>query len=100
MWSWLGSVVGGAMLQIAGNFALRMATALGIGVATYAGLSTTLDWLKSNVVVSLQALPPEIVGMLALMKVGSCVSMYFSALVIRMTLGGMTSGTVRTFIKA
>ena len=97
MGSWIGSVFGGALLMIAGNLALRVA--LGIGVATYAGLSTTLDWLKSNVVVSLQALPPEIVGMLALMKVGSCVSMYFSALVIRLTLSGMTSGTNRSFIK-
>lgn len=72
---------------------------LGIGVATYNGVDLALSWLKSGVVTAFLGLPPQIVGMLALMKVGSCVSMVFSAIMIRAGLNGMQSGTVKNWVK-
>jgi hypothetical protein len=50
------------------------------------------------VVTAFTALPSEVVGILSLMQVGSCISMVFSAMVMRMTLQGVASGS-KQFVK-
>ncbi len=96
---WLGAVIMGALLNVIGTLVGRVLTALGMGVISYTGFSITLDWLKQNAVSSLVSLPPEMVGILALMKVGSCISMVASALLVRLTLQGMQSDTVKSWVK-
>lgn len=96
---WIGTAVGGAFLNIAGSLVGRALVALGIGVATYTGVSVTLNFFKSGAIAALLSLPPELVGVLALMKVGSCVSMVMSAIVMRLTLQGMTGDTMKSWIK-
>jgi len=96
---WLGSIVAGAFLEIIGTLIGKALTALGIGVATYTGFSATLTWLKTSAVTSLMALPPDVVSMLSLMRVGSCISMVSSALIVRLTFQGMQSDTVKRWIK-
>nr|WP_315489898.1 DUF2523 domain-containing protein [uncultured Rhodoferax sp.] len=91
-------LIGNMLLAIAGSIALQIFVGLGIGVVTYAGIDTAIGWLKAGAVSALLGLPPEIVGMLSLMKVGSCVSMVFSALAIRITLSGIATGS-KQFVK-
>ena len=71
---------------------------LGISVLTYSGLSTSLDWLKSQALANLGALPSNIINIMALLKVGPCISMVFSAMVVHMTLQGLTSGTIKKWV--
>lgn len=97
--AWLGALIAGAFLNIVGTLVGRVLVALGLGVVTYTGMSVTLDWLKSGAVSALLALPPEVVGMLALMKVGSCVSMVASAMLVRLTFTGMSSDTMKGWVK-
>jgi hypothetical protein len=96
---WLGSLIAGALLNIAGSLVSRVLTALGLGVIAYTGINSSLTWLKTNAFDSLLALPPDVVGVLSLLKVGSCISMVFSAMLIRMTLQGMQSDTVKSWVK-
>lgn len=98
MW-WLGPIIGGALINIASTLIGRVLVGLGLGIATYTGMSASLNWLKASMVSSLLALPPSVVGMLSMMKVGSCVSMLFSAMIVKMTLNGMTSDTVKSWVK-
>lgn len=73
--------------------------AAGIGVATYTGVDVALSWLKTGAVTALLGLPSELIGVLALMKVGSCISMVASAILVRAGLQGMQSGTVKNWVK-
>lgn len=97
--SWIVSQIGNMLLLIAGDLFVRFLVGAGVGVVTYTGTDLVITWLKNNAVTAFQGLPAEIVGMLALMKVGSCIAMVFSAMVMRMTLQGLTSGSSKAFVK-
>jgi Protein of unknown function (DUF2523) len=96
---WLAAAIMGGLLNIISTLVGKVLVALGLGVATYSGFSATLTWLKTSAVASLMALPPDVVAMLSLMKVGSCISMVSSALIVRLTLQGMQSDTVKGWVK-
>lgn len=89
----------GGLVNIAGTIAGRVLIALGISVVTYSGLATSLDYLKTSAVSALTGLPSELVAILALMKVGSCISIMMSAVTVRMTLNGLTGDTMRKWVK-
>lgn len=88
----------GALINIAGTLVGRVLIALGMSVVTFTGVSTTLTWAKSNAVTALSALPVEVVGMLSSMGVGEFLSILLSALASRMTLQGLTGGTVKRWV--
>lgn len=89
----------GGLIAIAPTLVGKVLISLGIGVVTYAGIDTTLTWLKSSAVTALMGLPPQVVGMLSLMRVGSCISMVFSAILIKFTMDGLTSGALKKWVK-
>lgn len=93
--AWLLGGLVGMMPSLIGQALI----ALGIGVVTYTGVDFALGWLKSGAVSALGGLPAEVVGMLALMKVGSCISMVFSAITVRAGMNGLNSGTVKKWVK-
>lgn len=95
---WLAAIFGNMLLGIAGSLVAQVLVGLGVGVVTYTGTDLAITWLRANAVVAFQGLPSEVVGMLALMKVGSCIAMVFSALVIRMTISGISNGS-KSFVK-
>ena len=96
---WLGGIIAGALLNIVGSLVGRVLTALGLGVVAYTGINSSLTWLKTNAFDSLLALPPGVVGVLSMLKVGSCISMVFSAMLMRAMLQGMQSDTVKSWVK-
>ncbi len=96
--AWLVALFGNMLLSIAGSLVAQALIGLGVGVVTYTGTDAAITWLKTNAVAAFQGLPAEVVGMLALMKVGSCIAMVFSALVIRMTISGISNGS-KSFVK-
>lgn len=103
MWKWVAQLIagaiGGSLLNIAGSLIGRVLTAVGIGVVSYVGVNTTLTFLKNGVISSFNGLPSNVVGILSLMQVGSCISMVFSAMLMRMTLQGLTSDTIKAWVK-
>jgi len=92
------AAIGGVLLQIAASLVGRVLTALGLGVAVYTGMSTSLDWLKAQAIEKALLLPPEILGMLSIMKVGESISLLFSAVLARMVINGMSSDTVKRWV--
>lgn len=90
--------LGSLLVNIAGSMAGRVLIALGIGVATYTGMNASLDWAKQQAVQSITALPPEVVGMLGVMKVGQCISIVFSAIVARSVINGVQSDTFKRWV--
>lgn len=92
------AAVGGALLRMTGSIVGQVMLSLGIAVVTYAGFDTTLTWLKGQAVSAFVGLPSEMIALMAYMKIGSCISMIFSAIVVRQTLSGITSGTFKRWV--
>lgn len=92
------AALGGMFLNIAGSLVLRVITSLGIGVVAYKGVTVTLDWLKNEMIASASGLPPDLLGMMATMKIGSSISIVFSAMLARLIISGMTGDTVKRWV--
>ena len=92
------AALGGMFLNIAGSLVLRVITSLGIGVVAYSGMSTTLDWLKGEVITSAAGLPADLLGMMATMKIGASISVIFSAMLARLIINGMSGDTVKRWV--
>lgn len=88
----------GALIQIVGTLAGRVLVALGIGVVTYTGINASLEALKTQAIGALSGLPPELLGLLGLLKVGQCISIIMSATAARLLLNGMTGDTVKKWV--
>jgi hypothetical protein len=84
-----------AFYAILGSLVGRALLALGMGVVTYKGVSVVLSWLKTKAVENFAALPADVLGMLSTMKVGEVISIIFSAILVRLTLNGLSSDTVK-----
>jgi hypothetical protein len=82
--------LGAAMASLVG----RALLALGIGFVTYAGFSTSLDWIKAKIIADTTSLSSHAVGFLAFMKVDQALSMIFSAVAVSMILRGVTSSGI------
>jgi len=89
----------GGLVTILPSIVGQVLVSLGLGVVTYTGMSATLGWLKSSVVSSFAGLPVEVLNMLSLMQVGSCISMVFSAMVIRLAIQGMSGASFKRWVK-
>lgn len=88
----------GALIQIVGSLVGRVLVALGMSVVTYTGMSITLTWLKSQAVTAALGLPSDVVGMLSIMKVGTSISIIFSAMLARLVVTGLSSDTVKRWV--
>ena len=89
------AAIGGMLINIVGSLVGRVLVALGMGIVTYTGVNAALDELKAQAIQSFAGLPPEVVGMLGVMKVGVAISIVTSAIAARMLLDGLTSDTFK-----
>lgn len=94
---YLVSALLGGLLRLIGYLAFKVLFSLGIGFVVYKGLETTIDFVKDYALSSLGSLPGEIVSLMAYMKVGVCINIIFSAMLVRMLINGLQSDTVKRF---
>jgi len=92
------SAILGGLIQITGSLVGRVLVALGLSTVTYSGMSTTLTWLKSQAVTAALGLPPDVIGMLSVMKVGTSISIIFSAMLARLVVTGLQGDTVKKWV--
>lgn len=82
----VASIIWGAFLLILRSVVLRVLIALGISTVTFIGMNQSIKWIMQRGIQSLNGLPSDLVGLLAYMKVGVCISMLMSAITMRMLL--------------
>lgn len=92
------AAIGGMLINLVGTLVGRVLVALGMAVVTYTGINASLESLKMQAVQSFAALPPEVYGMLAVMRVGQCISIVTSAIAARLLLDGLTSDTFKRWV--
>ena len=90
--------VGGVLINSARHMAVQVMIALGVSVVTYQGMDAAVSWAKAQALASIGGLPADMISLLAYMGVGQAINIIFSAMVMRMTLQGI-SGTFKRFRK-
>ncbi|MEQ1775539.1 MAG: DUF2523 domain-containing protein [Burkholderiales bacterium] len=93
----IASLLGG-LIQAAGSIAGRVLLSLGIGYVAYTGISALLDGAKAAAISYLQGAPANVVTIMSMLKVDSALSLIFSAVLARLVLKGLTSGTIKRMI--
>ncbi len=88
----------GWLIEICGTLVGQVLIALGISYASFKGIDTTLGGAKAAFFASLAGLSPTTVGIMGMMKIGVAVNMLFSALIGRLTIMGLTSGTLKKMV--
>lgn len=92
------SALGGMLINLVGTLVGRVLVALGLALVTYTGVNATLDFLKNSAVSSLISLPPEMLSIMGVLKVGVCISIVTSAVAARLVLDGLTGGTFKRWV--
>jgi hypothetical protein len=90
----LASLLGG-LVAAAGSFVGRALISLFVGFVSYEGIDLLLGTFSSAFSSHAAALSPMILGVLGTLKIGTCFNIITSAIVIRLTIGGLTSGAVK-----
>lgn len=83
---WLLTAFFGGAKWVVGSLAAQVLIGLGIGVATYTGMDISMDYAKQQAINSFGGLPGEVIGALGYAKVGSFISLIFSAMAMRLTM--------------
>lgn len=92
------AAIGGMLINIVGTLVGRVLIALGISVVTYTGITVTLDALKAQAIGAFGGLPPEVFGLLGILKVGQCISIVTSAIAAKLVIDGLTGDTMKKWI--
>lgn len=92
------AAIGGMLINLVGTLAGRVLIALGIGVVTYTGLSTSLDWLKAQALAAFSGMPAEAVQLAAFLEVGTCISIVTSAIAARAIINGISGDSFKRWV--
>lgn len=90
--AWLVAALVGGFSKGLVEGLVKVLTAMGIGWAMYQGLDVVMQQILTGIKVNLSALPPEMVGMLGVLKVDKCLNVIASAFMVRLVLKGVTNG--------
>jgi hypothetical protein len=88
----------GGLISAASHLVGRVLIALGLSYVSYRGVDTLLGFIKQNVMDHLGQLGPDILQLVGVLQVGTCVSILSSAYVASLALSGLTSGVLTSFV--
>lgn len=94
----IGALIG-ALIDIAGTLVGKVLVSLGLGYAVFTGVDASIAWARDYTIASISGMGGVAVGIAATLKVGVFVSMVASAFVVRLTLVGLQSGTMRRMVQ-
>jgi len=89
----------GGLISIAGTLAGRVLLQLGFGIVTYVGVTTTISYLQSQALASLDGAPAQLVQLIAFLGVGESFSIVMSAIAVRATLNGIQSNSFKRLVQ-
>lgn len=92
------AAIGGMLINIVGTLAGRVLIGLGIGVITYTGMNTTMEFLKTGALGAFSGMGPEVVNLISFLKVGVCISIITSAIATRVLINGLTGDTFKRWV--
>lgn len=88
----------GGLISAAGTIAGRVMLSLGFGLVTYTGVTTLFDFATGHIWSSLASLPSGLQGVLGVLQVDTSISIITSAVLVRLTLNGLSSGVFKKWV--
>lgn len=89
----------GILVSAIGPALGRWVVSLGIGLVTYGGVLTLFNWIKSQAFSYLDAAHGSIIGQyMGVFRIGQIFSILFSALLVRMTINGLSGGAIKKWV--
>lgn len=92
------AAIGGMLINIVGTLAGRVLIGLGIGVITYTGMNTTMEFLKTGALAAMSGMGPQVVSLIAFLKVGVCISIITSAIATRVIINGISGDSFKRWV--
>ncbi|MCB1878075.1 MAG: DUF2523 domain-containing protein [Chromatiales bacterium] len=90
LWPVLAGFLGAVVVPLA----QRIMVGIGVGIATFAGISQLLERLRELIMDQFVGLPLEVLDFLGLLQVDRAITMILSAVTIRFVLRGLDAGGV------
>ena len=94
---WYAALIG-AVLQVLGTVVGRILISLGVAVVAYKGMDTSIGWAKDHFFGAAGSMPSQAVQAFGVMEIDTAVEMICSALLMRLTFKGMSSGVMKSFV--
>ena len=76
----------------------QILTALGLGVATFTGVTVAVDQLHAFAASNWGQLPTATLQIFGLLRIDQALNLMLSAVVVKFTLNGMVSGTFKRWV--
>ena len=90
--------IGRLLLGIAPSILGVLLTRLGVGVATYAGVSVVMDTVKTLIFSKFVGLPPLAMQLIGVLQLGTVINIMLSAVALKALMGGLRSdGMMKRF---
>ena len=93
----LAALIGG-LVSAAGSLVGRILISLGVSYVSYKGLDVLFSGIQTAIQANISGLPSGVVGLMGILKIGTSINIIFSAIVVRLTLGGLTGGAVKKMV--
>lgn len=94
----IGALIG-AIITALGTLVGKVLISLGIGYLVFTGVDASIGWARDYTLLRISEQGGNLLAAAGTAKVGVCVSMLASALVTRLTINGLTSGTMRRMVQ-
>lgn len=91
----LGAAIVAGIASGATQMVLRVLATLGFGYLTYTGVDLLVTQNEAQVFTLIASLPPLAQQLLGVLKIGVCIKIIFSALVLRLTVMGLNEGVIK-----
>lgn len=88
----------GALVQAAGTIVGKVLLSLGIGYAVFTGVDASIAFAKAQFLAGISAQHAQTIAVASALKIGVQVNILFSALLARLTLNGLTGGTIKRMV--
>lgn len=93
----IGALIG-ALIQVLGTLVGKILVSLGIGYAVFSGVDVSIAYARDMFVARIAAQGANTVAVASALKVGTCISIITSAITTRLTINGLTGGTLKRFV--
>lgn len=95
---WVAAIIGG-LIEAAGSLVGKVLISMGLGYVTYSAVDVSITWARDQAIANLQGLGADAVGIMSALHLGQAVSILCSAVLLRMTFNGLTSGAVKKLVQ-
>lgn len=92
----IGALIG-ALIQVLGTLVGKILISLGIGYAVYSGVDVSIAYARDFFIMNISAQGGNAVAVASTLKVGTCISIITSAITTRLTINGLTNGSLKRF---